>query len=155
FPRLDIKESLLRYGTDKPDLRYELEIADLTGALAGTGFRVFRQVLEAAGGVRAPAGPGGRSLRPRSRHRPVVMARGARAAGLFWLPGGPGAGSLSEAETAAITTATGAGPDDLVLLVADRRRRAETVMGVIRQEIARRFDLVRSGEWRFVWITPT
>jgi aspartyl-tRNA synthetase len=50
---------------------------------------------------------------------------------------------------------TKAGPDDLVLIVADRRRKAETVMGILRQEIARRFDLVRTGEWRFVWITPT
>jgi aspartyl-tRNA synthetase len=54
-----------------------------------------------------------------------------------------------------VKAATGAGPDDLVLLVADRRRRAETVMGLIRQEIARRRGLVREDEWRFLWIHPT
>lgn len=155
FPRLDIRDALLRYGSDKPDLRYDLEIADLTRALATTGFRVFRQVIDSGGVVRGLAVPGGRSLTRKTIDELVVVARGAGAQGLFWLPGGPGANSLSEGDVEAITAGTKAGPDDLVLVVADRRRKAETVMGIIRQEIARRLDLVREGEWRFVWITPT
>lgn len=155
FPRLDIRDALLRYGSDKPDLRYDLEIADLTRALATTGFRVFRQVIDSGGVVRGLAVPGGRSLTRKTIDELVVVARGAGAQGLFWLPGGPGANSLSEGDVEAITAGTEAGPDDLVLVVADRRRKAETVMGIIRQEIARRLDLVREGEWRFVWITPT
>jgi aspartyl-tRNA synthetase len=155
FPRLDIKEALLRYGSDKPDLRYDLEIVDLTTALADTGFRVFRSVLEASGVVRALVVPNGRSLSRRSIDELVVVARGAGAQGLFWIPGGPGASSLSEGDLSAIMNSTKVGPDDLVLIVADRRRKAETVMGILRQEIARRLDLVRTGEWRFVWITPT
>ena len=56
---------------------------------------------------------------------------------------------------ASILRLTGAGPSDLVLIAADRRRKAETVMGLIRQEIARRRRLIREGEWKFLWINPT
>jgi aspartyl-tRNA synthetase len=71
------------------------------------------------------------------------------------LPGGPLDKFLSDDELAAVLRATGAGPEDLVLIAADRRRRAETVMGLIRQEVARRRRLIREDEWRFLWIYPT
>src|SRR5581483_5395545 len=155
FPRLDIKESLLRYGSDKPDLRYELEIADLGSFLAGTRAEVFRAVLESGGVVRGLSVPGGRSLPRRELDELVTVARGAGGKGLAWLPGGPLDKFLSEKEIADIQQATGAGPDDLVLVAADRRRKAETVMGLIRSEVARRRDLIRKDEWKFAWINPT
>src|SRR5579872_6540226 len=62
FPRLDIKESYLRYGSDKPDLRYELEIADLGSALDSTKVEVFRKVLAAGGVVRGLSVPGGKDM---------------------------------------------------------------------------------------------
>ncbi len=155
FPRLDIKESLLRFGSDKPDLRYELEIADLGGALASTKARVFRDALAAGGVVRGLAVPGGRDLARRELDELVTVARGAGGQGLAWLPGGPLDKFLTEEEIAEIKRLTGAGADDLVLLAADRRRKAETVMGLIRQEVARRRKLVRDGEWKFLWINPT
>jgi aspartyl-tRNA synthetase len=155
FPRLNIRDSLLRYGTDKPDLRYELEIADVTDALRATEFRVFQQIIADGGVVRALAVPGGSDMTRRELEELVTLARGAGGKGLFWLPGGPGAQNLSELEVAAIHAATGASKGDVVLVAADRRRRAETVMGLIRSEIARRRKLVPEGEWKFVWITPT
>ncbi len=155
FPRLDIKESLLRYGSDKPDLRYELEIADLGSFLAGTRAEVFRAVLESGGVVRGLSVPGGRSLPRRELDELVTVARGAGGKGLAWLPGGPLDKFLSEKEIADIQQATGARPDDLVLVAADRRRKAETVMGLIRSEVARRRDLIRKDEWKFAWINPT
>jgi len=155
FPRLDIKDSYLRYGTDKPDLRYELEIADLGEALASTKVEIFRRVLSAGGVVRALRVPGGRDMSRRELDELVTVARGAGGQGLAWLPGGPLDKFLAEAEVEAIRRITGAGPDDLVLIAADRRRKAETVMGLIRQEIARRRKLVREGEWKFLWINPT
>ncbi len=155
FPRLDIKESLLRYGSDKPDLRYELEIADLGSFLAGTKAEVFRAVLASGGVVRGLSVPGGRSLPRRELDELVTVARGAGGKGLAWLPGGPLDKFLSEKEIADVQQATGAGPDDLVLVAADRRRKAETVMGLIRSEVARRRDLVRKDEWKFAWINPT
>jgi aspartyl-tRNA synthetase len=155
FPRLNIREAYLRYGTDKPDLRYELEITDLGEALAGTQFRVFADVLAAGGVVRGLAVPGGRDMGRKEIEELVTVARGAGGKGLFWLPGGPGAANLDAGEVLAINRLTGAGPEDLVLISADRRRRAETVMGLIRQEVARRRNLIREGEWRFLWIHPT
>ncbi len=155
FPRLDIKESYLRYGSDKPDLRYELEIADLGTLLAGTRAEIFRRVLASGGVVRGLSVPGGRDMTRRELDELVTVARGAGGQGLAWLPGGPLDKFLSPEEISGIQSSTGAGPDDLVLIVADRRRRAETIMGLIRQEIARRRKLVREGEWKFLWINPT
>ncbi len=155
FPRLDIKESFLRYGSDKPDLRYELEIADLGDALAGTKAEIFRRVLAAGGVLRGLSVPHGRDMARRELDELVTIAKGAGGQGLAWLPGGPLDKFLGEDEIAAIKRLTGAGPDDLVLVAADRRRKAETVMGLIRQEIARRRKLVREGEWKFLWINPT
>ena len=155
FPRLDIKESFLRYGSDKPDLRYELEIADLGDSLANTKAEIFRRVLAAGGVVRGLSVPRGRDMARRELDELVTVAKGAGGQGLAWLPGGPLDKFLGEEEIIAIKRLTGAGPDDLVLIAADRRRKAETVMGLIRQEIARRRKLVRENEWRFLWINPT
>ncbi len=154
FPRLDIKEAYLRYGTDKPDLRYELEIADLGAALGDTRAEIFRKVLASGGVVRALSVPGGKDLARRELDELVTVAKGAGGQGLAWLPG-PLDKFLTEVEMGEIRRLTGAGPNDLVLVVADRRRKAETVMGLIRQEVARRRKLVREGEWKFLWINPT
>ncbi|HYL08432.1 MAG TPA: aspartate--tRNA ligase, partial [Candidatus Udaeobacter sp.] len=154
FPRLDIKDSFLRFGSDKPDLRYELEISDLGDALADTNAEIFRRVLASNGVVRGLAVPGGKDMSRRELDELVTVAKGAGGQGLAWLPG-PMDKFLSGEETAAIARITGARPGDLVLIVADRRRKAETVMGLIRQEIARRRNLIRKDEWRFLWINPT
>ena len=153
FPRLDMQESLLRYGTDKPDLRYELEISDVSDVLRQTSATVLRSALDAGGVVRCLAVPGGKDMSRRELEELALMARGAGAKGLAWIPG-PLDRHLGEGELAAIKEAAGAGADDLVLLVADRRRKAETVMGLLRREIARRRKLIRQGEWKFLWVYP-
>jgi aspartyl-tRNA synthetase len=155
FRRLDIKESLLRYGTDKPDLRYDLEITDLGQVLAGTSAQIFRGTLDAGGVVRGMTVPGGREMTRRDLDELVTVAKGAGGKGVAWLPGSAIEKFLTAPEIAGIRHATGAGDDDLVLLVADRRRKAETVMGLIRQEVARRRKLIREDEWQFLWINPT
>jgi aspartyl-tRNA synthetase len=153
LPRLDMQESLLRYGTDKPDLRYGLEIADVSDALRQTEAKMFRGALEEGGVVRCFAVPGGRDMSRRELDELVLIAKGAGAKGLTWTPGPPDK-YLTEGELAAIRFAARAGREDLVLLVADRRRKAETVMGIMRREIARRRNLIREGEWKFTWIYP-
>jgi aspartyl-tRNA synthetase len=155
FQRMDIKESLLRFGTDKPDLRHDLEITDLGTLLAGTKAQIFRSALDAGGVVRGMRVPGGRDMARRDLDELVTVAKGAGGKGLAWLPGSSIDKFLTAEELAAIKHATGAGDDDLVLLVADRRRKAETVMGLIRQEVARRRKLIREDEWKFLWINPT
>ena len=153
LPRLDMQESMLRYGTDKPDLRYELEIADVSDALRDSNATIFRSALAEGGVVRCFAVPGGRDMSRRELDELVLIAKGAGAKGLTWSPGPPDK-HMTEGELSAIRSATRAGEQDLVLLVADRRRKAETVMGLLRREIARRRNLVREGEWKFTWIYP-
>src|SRR5438552_16003352 len=153
LPRLDMQESLLRYGTDKPDLRYELEIADVSEALRETNATILRSALADGGVVRCLAVPGGRDMSRRELDELALIAKGAGAKGLAWLPG-PLDRHLSEGELTAIKEAAGAAADDVVLLVADRRRKAETVMGLLRREIARRRKLARQGEWKFLWVYP-
>ncbi len=153
FPRLDMQEALLKYGTDKPDLRYDLVIADVSDALRGTSATVFRSALDAGGVVRCFAVPGGKDMSRRELDELALMAKGAGAKGLAWIPG-PLDRHLAEGEVSAIMAAAGAGVDDLVLVVADRRRKAETVMGLLRREIARRRKLARQGEWQFLWVYP-
>jgi aspartyl-tRNA synthetase len=155
FQRMDIKESLLRYGSDKPDLRHDLEITDLGSLLAATKAQIFRSALDAGGVVRGMRVPGGRDMARRDLDELVTVAKGAGGKGLAWLPGSSIDKFLSAEELAGIKQATGAGDDDLVLVVADRRRKAETVMGLIRQEVARRRRLIREDEWKFLWINPT
>ncbi len=153
FLRLDMQECLLKYGTDKPDLRYELEIADVSDALRQTGSTVLRAALDSGGVVRCLAVPGGKDMSRRELDELTLLVKGAGAKGLAWVPG-PLDRHLGEGEIEAIKTSAGAGPDDLVLLVADRRRKAETVMGLLRREIARRRKLIRQGEWKFLWVYP-
>ena len=153
FLRIDMQESLLKYGTDKPDLRYGLEIADVSDALRATGATVLRSALDAGGVVRCFAVPGGRDMSRRELDELALIAKGAGARGLAWIPG-PLDRHMSEGEMAAIKAAAGAGADDLILVVADRRRKAETVMGLLRREIARRRKLIRHDEWNFLWIYP-
>jgi aspartyl-tRNA synthetase len=153
FPRLDMKDTLLRYGTDKPDLRYELVIADLGEVLGQTQAQVFRTVLAEGGVVRGFAVPGGKDMTRRELDELSTIAKGAGAKGLAWLPG-PLDKFVSESEMDGIKRSTGAGPDDLVLIVADKRRRAEKVLGLIRQQVARNRKLIREDEWRFLWVYP-
>src|SRR5438270_357292 len=139
FPRIDMQESLLKYGTDKPDLRYSLEIGDVSDALRATGATVLRSALDAGGVVRCFAVPGGRDMSRRELDELALIAKGAGAKGLAWIPG-PLDRHMSEGEMAAIKAAAGAGADDLILVVADRGGKAETVMGVVRGGSARRSE---------------
>ena len=132
-----------------------MEISDLGDALSQTKAEIFRKVLAAKGVVRGLSVPNGKEMSRRELDELVTVARGAGGQGLAWLPGGPLDKFLAEEEIASIKRLTGAGPDDLVLIAADRRRKAETVMGLIRQEVARRRKLIRQEEWKFLWINPT
>jgi aspartyl-tRNA synthetase len=153
FPRIDMQESLLKYGTDKPDLRYDLEISDLSEILKDTKANVFKSVLADGGVVRGFAVPGGADINRKELDELTTVAKGAGGKGLAWLPGALDK-FLTDEERSQIREHTGAGEGDLVLMVADRKRRAETVIGLLRQEVARRRGLVRNGEWKFLWVYP-
>jgi aspartyl-tRNA synthetase len=153
FPRIDQQEAFLKYGTDQPDLRYDLEIADVGEVLAETNAQVFASALGDGGVVRAMAVPGGAEMNRKELDELTTLARGAGGKGLAWLPG-PLDKFLTDSERSAIRARTGAQDGDLVLLVADRKRRAEKVMGLVRRDVARRRKLVREGEFKFLWVFP-
>jgi aspartyl-tRNA synthetase len=159
FPRLTYDEALSRYGSDKPDTRYGMELADLTRAFEGSGFQAFAKVVADEGEVRGFAAPGAASWSRKDLDALVGEATARGAAGLVWMAfAGEEARSpvekhLSADEMRAIRDATGAGNGDLALLVADRPSRVRVALDGLRRLMADRLGLVPEGQWNFVWIT--
>jgi aspartyl-tRNA synthetase len=157
MPRLSYDEAMDRFGTDRPDLRFGLELVDLSAALGGTEFKVFRAAIEAGGAVRG-LNAGRREL-PRSELDGLISrAQELGAKGLVWAfregEGwrSPTAKFLSERELRELNRLLGAEEGDLLLLIADQRRVGDAVLGQLRVELAERFGLVAAGEDRLVWI---
>jgi aspartyl-tRNA synthetase len=156
IPRIPYAEALDRFGTDRPDLRFGMELEDVTGELRGTQFKVFRATVEDGGIVKAiNAGP---LDLPRSVLDGLIgRAQELGAKGLVWAfrEGAgwrsPTAKFLSDAELAALNERLSAEEGDLLLLVADRPGVANSVLAQLRLELAERFDLIPDTE-RFAWI---
>jgi aspartyl-tRNA synthetase len=155
--RLPYDEAMDRFGTDRPDMRFGLELRDLGEALEGTEFKVFRGAIESGGAVRG-LNAGRREL-PRSELDGLISrAQELGAKGLVWAfregEGwrSPTAKFLSEAELTELNRLLEAEEGDLLLLVADHRRVADAVLGQLRVELAERFELVPESEDRLVWI---
>jgi len=155
--RMPYAEAMDRFGTDRPDLRFGLELVDLGGALEQTEFKVFRSVLEGGGTIRG-LNAGRREL-PRSELDGLISrAQELGAKGLVWAfregDGwrSPTAKFLSEAELAELNRRLGAEEGDLLLLVADRRPVTDAVLGQMRLDLAERFGLIDEDEHRLVWI---
>jgi aspartyl-tRNA synthetase len=157
--RMTWREAMDRYGTDKPDLRFGLELVDATPVFAGTAFKAFASAA-AIKAMRVPAAThpeqaaSGRAALDRLTER----AKQLGAKGLVWLKVGadgalesPVAKFLSDAERAALVAATGAGAGDLLLLVADEWSVACTVLGQLRCDLAR--PPVHEGPYAYVWVT--
>ncbi|HWP32173.1 MAG TPA: aspartate--tRNA ligase [Solirubrobacterales bacterium] len=155
--RMPYREAMERFGTDRPDLRFGLELVDLGEALRETEFKVFRSVLDGGGAVRG-LNAGQREL-PRSELDGLISrAQELGAKGLVWAfregEGwrSPTAKFLSEAELGDLNQRLGAEEGDLLLLVADERAVTDAVLGQLRLDLAERFDLISEGEDRLVWI---
>jgi aspartyl-tRNA synthetase len=155
--RLPYDEAIGRFGTDRPDMRFGLELVDLSEALAQTEFKVFRGAIESGGAVRG-INAGAREL-PRSELDGLISrAQELGAKGLVWAfregDGwrSPTAKFLSEGELAELNRRLGAEQGDLLLLVADQRRVADAVLGQLRVDLAERFELIAPGEHRLVWV---
>ncbi len=159
FRRMTHAEMLARYGSDKPDLRYGMELSDLGGVFAGTGFRAFASALESGGVVKAFAAPGGAALSRKELDDLVQDTKGRGATGLVWIVvetegiRSPVEKHLAPAEIAGLIEGTGADPGDLVLIVADREDRANVALDGLRRSLAARLSLVRENEWAFCWMT--
>ncbi|HKH17840.1 MAG TPA: aspartate--tRNA ligase [Solirubrobacteraceae bacterium] len=158
WPRLTYDDALLRYGSDKPDVRFGLELRDLGAELAGTEFKVFAGVLDSGGVIRG-LNAGAREV-PRSELDALTEhVRRYGAGGLVWafvLEDGswrsPTAKFLPDEQRDAVTRKLAGRPGDLLLLVADSELVAATALGELRLELSRRFDLVPEGRHDAVWV---
>jgi aspartyl-tRNA synthetase len=159
FPRLTYDEAMRRYGSDKPDTRYGMELADLTKTFAGSGFQAFAKVGADGGVVKGFAAPGAASWSRKDLDGLVPEAKARGATGLVWVAvtaegiRSPVEKYLSEEEVSAVRDATGAAVGDLILLVADRPSRVSVALDGLRRMMADRLDLVPGGTWNFAWIT--
>ena len=157
FPRLPYDDAVARYGTDRPDLRFRLEIAELTDALRETEFRAFRSVIDGGGAVRG-LNAGARELPRAELDGLIEEAKELGAKGLVWAyrEGGgwrsPVAKFLSTAELAELNERLGAGEGDLLLVVADFPRVAAAALGGLRTRLARRWGLIDEGRNELTWI---
>jgi len=155
--RMPYAEAMDRFGTDRPDLRFGLELVDLGAALAGTEFKVFRSVLESGGSIRG-INAGRREVPRKDLDGFIARAQELGAKGLVWAfregDGwrSPTAKFLSEAELAELNRLLGAEEGDLLLLVADKRPVVNAVLGQMRLDLAERFGLIDESEDRLVWI---
>ncbi|GBD44402.1 Aspartate--tRNA ligase [bacterium HR40] len=158
FPRIAYRDALLHYGTDKPDLRIPIRIADVTEIFRASGFRLFAQAIETGAVVRAIPAPGA-AARPRSFFdRMIAYAQEHGAPGLgyiLWTDGeakGPVARFLDADQRARLAREAGLSVGDAVFFVCDRPARAADLAGKVRLELGRRLDLVAERTFRFCWI---
>jgi aspartyl-tRNA synthetase len=165
FPRIPYAEAALKYGTDKPDLRNPLVIADVSGVFARSNFRAFRRIVEAGGIVRAIPAPGSAG-RPRSSFQDRMDAwakseMGAPGLGYIILESGdagalvgrgPIANNLDPDLVAGIAKEAGVGAGDVVFFAAGTKAEAERLAGQARTRIAEELGLVEEGTFRFCWI---
>jgi aspartyl-tRNA synthetase len=159
FPRLTYEDAMARYGSDKPDTRYGMELSDLSKEFSASGFRAFASVVGEGGVVKGLAAPGAAGWSRRDLDGLVEEAKARGAAGLVWIAfvgeeaRSPVEKYLTQEEVAAVRESTGAAPGDLALLVADQSDRAAVVLDGLRRLMAGRLDLVPESRWEFVWIT--
>ena len=157
FPRMTYDEMLARYGSDKPDLRYGMELADVSSAFAATGFQAFAGALAKGSVIKALAAPGGATLSRKELDELVQDAKGRGASGLVWIAveeagvRSPVEKHLSADEVAALRAATGAGVGDLILVVADPVDRANVALDGLRRRLAARLALIPPDTWAFCW----
>jgi aspartyl-tRNA synthetase len=158
FPRLTYQESMARFGNDRPDLRFGLELQDISDALRQTEFKAFSATLATGGQVKAIIVPGcaGYSRRETDELTEVAKRAGARGLATFAMTPGeirsPVAKFLSAEELAAITTGIGAETGDLVVAVADTPSIVAKALSSLRDELGQRLGLADPDEMAFCWV---
>jgi len=159
FPRLSYREAMERYGSDKPDLRFDMSLVDLSDVVAESEFRVFRQVVAEGGQVKALRVPGCADYSRRQLDELEEFVRKHGAKGLVWLivEAGPSVRSpvakfLSQAEMDGILARTEAEVGDLILIVADQPEVVAEALGGLRLEMGQRLGLRDDNVLAFAWV---
>ncbi len=160
LPRLTYNDAMERYGSDKPDTRFGMEIIDLTDVVKDCGFGVFSSAVQGGGTVRCLTAKGvAGTLSRKEIDKLTEFVRGIGAKGLAWIrwvdeaPASSFGKFLTEDEMAALLTAAGAEQGDVVLIVADTvKKHVLTTLGALRLELANKLDIPRDG-YNLLWIT--
>jgi aspartyl-tRNA synthetase len=158
FPRIPFDEAMMKYGSDKPDLRNPLIITDVTEAFRGSNFGIFARAIEGGSVVRAIPAPGA-AAQPRSffdKLNDWAREQGAPGLGYIVLEGGEGKGpiarNLEPDRIAMIRETTGLGDGDAVFFACDRPNAAASFAGVVRQRLGTDLDMIEGGMFKFCWI---
>jgi len=158
YPRIPYKEALLKYGTDKPDLRNPLLIGDVGGAFKGSGFGLFAGIVEKGGVVRAIPAPGTAEKSRKFFDDMNEWARSEGFAGLGYATrksgewGGPIAKNHGDDRMNRMADELGLGPDDGIFFAAGKEEEAARLAGLARTRVAEQLDLLEKDAFRFCWI---
>ncbi|MEA3013546.1 MAG: aspartyl-tRNA synthetase [Sphingomonadales bacterium] len=158
FPRIPYKEAMLKYGSDKPDLRNPILISDVSGHFAGSGFGLFARIVEGGGAVRAIPAPGTAGMSRKFFDDMNEWARSEGHAGLGYItqkggePGGPIAKNHGEEATRLLIAALGLGPDDGIFFAAGKPDQAAKLAGAARTRVGETLGLIEDGAFKFCWI---
>ncbi|MDH4300088.1 MAG: aspartate--tRNA ligase [Dehalococcoidia bacterium] len=163
FPRLSYKETMERFGTDKPDIRFGLEIKDISDIAASTDFQVFRSALDKNGNVKGICVPGCGQYTRHQLDELIDLAKGCGAQGLVTMAFTGGAVTLDEVKSAAAKYLTpgqlekiadrfGAKPGDLLLMVADKMAVVNKTLDELRRQMAQRLNLADANLLAFTFV---
>ncbi len=159
LPRLTYKEAMERYGSDKPDTRFDMEITDISDLVKSCGFGVFTSAIENGGSVRAIVAKDAAGVYTRKEiDKLIEYAKGIGAKGLAyvrWVDDAPScsfAKFMAEGELDAILERVGAQKGDVVLICADKDKVTLPVLGALRLNVAKRLEIIPDG-YNFLWIT--
>lgn len=159
LPRMTYREAMERYGSDKPDTRFGMELTDLSATVKGCGFSVFSTAVEAGGSVRAILAKNAASLLTRKEiDKLIEQAKGIGAKGLSYIrwvdeqPSCSFAKFLTEEELNALLEKLGCERGDVVLIAADKNRVVLPVLGQLRLTVAKKLDIIPEG-YNYLWIT--
>ncbi|PWI57748.1 aspartate--tRNA ligase [Sulfoacidibacillus thermotolerans] len=159
FLRLTYQEAMERFGSDKPDLRFGMELIDLSQELAACGFKVFREALQKGGQVKALVAPGCGGFSRKELDDLTKFVARYKAKGLAWMIvaeegiRSPIAKFFTEEELQSIVTATAANIGDLILFVADKKKIVADALGALRLHLGKLIGAIDEQAYAFAWIT--
>ncbi len=159
FPRLTYDEAMERFGLDRPDLRFGLELCNVSDIVAKTGFKVFASVVKNNGLVKAINAKGCASFTRREIDELTEFAAVYKAKGLAWIKikedqwQSPIAKFFTDDEKEALRQRLDLEPGDIVFFVADQPKITNEALGQLRNELGRRLNLIRDDEFKFTWVT--
>ncbi|MGN0141711.1 MAG: aspartate--tRNA ligase [Roseburia sp.] len=160
LPRMPWQEAMDRFGSDKPDTRFGMELHDVSDVVKGCGFSVFTGALESGGSVRGINVEGQAGMPRKKIDKLVEFAKGYGAKGLAYLAVNEDgsykssfAKFMTEEELDALVAAMGGKPGDLLLFAADKNKIVWNVLGALRLELAKELDLLDPNQYNFLWVT--